>query len=104
MSKWVYDFAEGSKDMRELLGGKGANVAEMTRVLGPDPDLVDLAQDVFVTALESITRLDEARALPPGDRWSGAFDAVPSVAPFLHDWLYGTKTPAMPGHPDFSYG
>src|SRR5690349_6845754 len=34
--KWVYDFAEGSKDMRDLLGGKGANVAEMTRVLGPD--------------------------------------------------------------------
>ena len=32
--KWVYDFAEGSKKMRELLGGKGANVAEMTRVLG----------------------------------------------------------------------
>jgi pyruvate, orthophosphate dikinase len=36
VTKWVYDFAEGSKDMRELLGGKGANVAEMTRVLGPD--------------------------------------------------------------------
>jgi pyruvate,orthophosphate dikinase len=36
MTRWVYDFAEGSKDMRELLGGKGANVAEMTRVLGPD--------------------------------------------------------------------
>src|ERR1700755_2067381 len=34
--QWVYDFSEGSKDMRELLGGKGANVAEMTRVLGPD--------------------------------------------------------------------
>ncbi len=34
--KWVYNFAEGSKDMRELLGGKGANVAEMTRVLGAD--------------------------------------------------------------------
>jgi pyruvate, orthophosphate dikinase len=34
--KWVYDFTEGSKDMRELLGGKGANVAEMTRVLGED--------------------------------------------------------------------
>jgi pyruvate,orthophosphate dikinase len=34
--QWVYDFTEGSKDMRELLGGKGANVAEMTRVLGPD--------------------------------------------------------------------
>jgi len=36
MPKWVYDFAEGSKEMRELLGGKGANVAEMTRVLGAD--------------------------------------------------------------------
>src|SRR3712207_3908249 len=34
MTKWVYAFAEGSRDMRELLGGKGANVAEMTRVLG----------------------------------------------------------------------
>ena len=32
--KWVYDFAEGSRRMRDLLGGKGANVAEMTRVLG----------------------------------------------------------------------
>ncbi len=32
----VYDFAEGSKDMRELLGGKGAGVAEMTRVLGAE--------------------------------------------------------------------
>jgi pyruvate,orthophosphate dikinase len=35
-TKWVYEFGEGSRDMRELLGGKGANVAEMTRVLGPE--------------------------------------------------------------------
>ncbi len=34
---WVVDFAEGSREMRELLGGKGANVAEMTRVPGPEP-------------------------------------------------------------------
>src|SRR5690349_659168 len=34
--KWVYDFAEGSREMRNLLGGKGAGVAEMTRILGPD--------------------------------------------------------------------
>ena len=34
--RWVYDFAEGSRDMRDLLGGKGANVAEMTRVLGTE--------------------------------------------------------------------
>ncbi|HEX2233164.1 MAG TPA: pyruvate, phosphate dikinase [Thermoleophilaceae bacterium] len=35
-AKLIYEFSEGSKDQRELLGGKGANVAEMTRVLGPD--------------------------------------------------------------------
>ena len=35
-TKYVYAFSEGSRDMRELLGGKGANVAEMTRVLGAD--------------------------------------------------------------------
>jgi pyruvate,orthophosphate dikinase len=35
-TKYVYEFAEGSREMRDLLGGKGANVAEMTRVLGAD--------------------------------------------------------------------
>src|SRR5690242_12862643 len=35
-TKWVYEFSEGSRDMRDLLGGKGANVAEMTRILGPE--------------------------------------------------------------------
>ena len=34
--KWVYDFPEGSREMRDLLGGKGANIAEMTRILGPE--------------------------------------------------------------------
>ena len=27
--KYVYNFSEGNKDMRSLLGGKGANLAEM---------------------------------------------------------------------------
>ena len=36
MTRWVYDFADGSQGMRDLLGGKGANVAEMTRLLGAD--------------------------------------------------------------------
>ncbi|HEX9481035.1 MAG TPA: pyruvate, phosphate dikinase [Solirubrobacteraceae bacterium] len=34
--RWVMDFAEGSSELRELLGGKGANIAEMTRVLGAE--------------------------------------------------------------------
>lgn len=32
MTKYVYDFHEGNKDMRALLGGKGANLAEMTNI------------------------------------------------------------------------
>ncbi|MFA4965708.1 MAG: pyruvate, phosphate dikinase [Thermoleophilia bacterium] len=36
-SKWVYGFSEGDKEMRELLGGKGANLAEMTRIGLPVP-------------------------------------------------------------------
>jgi pyruvate,orthophosphate dikinase len=35
-TRFVYDFAEGSREMRDLLGGKGANVAEMTRLLGSE--------------------------------------------------------------------
>ena len=35
--KWVYLFTEGNKDMRELLGGKGANLAEMTNLGLPVP-------------------------------------------------------------------
>ena len=36
-AKLVYDFAEGSREMRDILGGKGANVAEMTRLGLPVP-------------------------------------------------------------------
>src|SRR3954453_3013316 len=37
-TKWVYEFSEGSRDMRDLLGGEGANVAGRTR--GPGAERV----------------------------------------------------------------
>jgi len=37
MPKFVYDFAEGNKEMKDLLGGKGANLAEMTNLGLPVP-------------------------------------------------------------------
>ena len=37
MTKWVYLFKEGNADMRNLLGGKGANLAEMTNLGLPIP-------------------------------------------------------------------
>ena len=62
MSKWVYDFAEGSREMRDLLGGKGANVAEMTRVLGAD--LVPAGFTITTEACVEYMRAD--RAEPDG--------------------------------------
>ncbi len=37
MAKWVYLFSEGNATMRNLLGGKGANLAEMTNLGLPVP-------------------------------------------------------------------
>ena len=37
MAKWVYMFSEGDMTMRNLLGGKGANLAEMTSIGLPVP-------------------------------------------------------------------
>ena len=38
MTKYVYAFKEGNKDMRNLLGGKGANLAEMASLGLPVPN------------------------------------------------------------------
>lgn len=35
--KFVYDFTEGNRDLKDLLGGKGANLAEMTNLGLPVP-------------------------------------------------------------------
>ena len=37
MAKWVYLFSAGNANMRNLLGGKGANLAEMTNLGMPIP-------------------------------------------------------------------
>ena len=37
MPQYVYDFAEGSREQKDLLGGKGANLAEMTHLGLPVP-------------------------------------------------------------------
>lgn len=37
MTQYVYDFTEGDKDQKDLLGGKGANLAEMTKLGLPVP-------------------------------------------------------------------
>ena len=38
MTKYIYAFDEGQKSMRDVLGGKGANLSEMKRLGLPVPD------------------------------------------------------------------
>ena len=58
--KRVYDFAEGSREMRDLLGGKGANVAEMTRLGLPVP------KGFTITTETCIAYLKGGHAFPEG--------------------------------------
>ncbi len=51
-TKYVYDFAEGNKDMKELLGGKGANLAEMTSMGIPVPPGFTITTETCVSYLK----------------------------------------------------
>jgi len=52
-TKYVYDFDEGNKDMKELLGGKGANLAEMTSMGIPVPPGFTITTETCVSYLEA---------------------------------------------------
>jgi pyruvate, orthophosphate dikinase len=51
-SKWVFDFSEGNKDQKDLLGGKGANLAEMTNLGLPVPPGFTITTDACRYYLE----------------------------------------------------
>jgi pyruvate, orthophosphate dikinase len=61
-TKLVYDFAEGSREMRDLLGGKGANVAEMTRVLGAER----VPAGFTITTEACVAYMEADRSFPEG--------------------------------------
>ncbi|MFC8146160.1 pyruvate, phosphate dikinase [Streptomyces paradoxus] len=51
--KFVYDFTEGNKDLKDLLGGKGANLAEMTNLGLPVPPGFTITTEACKTYLDS---------------------------------------------------
>lgn len=66
MNKFVYLFHEGNSEMRELLGGKGANIAEMTRIGLPVPygfTITTQACNAFYDAGKKITQSIENQVL-----------------------------------------
>ena len=63
MAKWIYLFKEGSADMRNLLGGKGANLAEMTNIGLPVPQGFTITTEACTQYYEDGREInDEIRA------------------------------------------
>jgi pyruvate,orthophosphate dikinase len=61
MPKYVYDFAEGNKDLKDLLGGKGANLSEMTNLGLPVPPgfiITTEACQAYLTSGRQPTEMD----------------------------------------------
>ena len=81
--KYVYLFSEGNKDMRNLLGGKGANLAEMTKLGLPVPqgftitteactryyeDGKKISEDIENEIFENIKKMEEITGKKFGDK------------------------------------
>ena len=72
MTKWVYLFDEGNKDMRDLLGGKGAGLAEMTRAGLPVPP-------GFTITTEACNAYFDAGKQFPEGMWDQTLEALKKV-------------------------
>ena len=93
--KWVYLFKEGNADMRNLLGGKGANLAEMTNLGLPVPqgftitteactqyyeDGKQINEEIMGQIMEYITKMEEITGKKFGDKENPLLVSVRSGA------------------------
>ncbi len=95
MAKWVYMFSEGDAGMRNLLGGKGANIAEMTRLGLPVPqgftitteactqyyeDGRQINDEIKAQIDEAVTKMEEITGKKFGDKENPLLVSVRSGA------------------------
>ena len=86
-NKWVYMFSEGDMTMRNLLGGKGANLAEMTSIGLPVPqgftitteactqyyeDGRKINDEIMAQAMEGVKKMEEINGKKFGDSFRRA--------------------------------
>jgi hypothetical protein len=79
--KFVYDFTEGNKDLKDLLGGKGANLAEMTNLGLPVPPgftITTEACKVYLDSGEEPAALRDEVSKPSRPKW-GRSSARPAT-------------------------
>src|SRR5438874_4676754 len=86
--KWVYLFEEGNKDMRDLLGGKGAGVAEMTRAGLPVPPGFTITTEACNAYYASGKRF-------PDGMWEQAIEALHHVEEKTGKKLGEVKNPLL---------
>src|ERR1700730_3052140 len=86
--KWVYLFEEGNKDMRDLLGGKGAGVAEMTRAGLPVPP-------GFTITTEACNAYYASGKKFPDGMWDQAIEALHHVEEKTGKKLGDPKNPLL---------
>ena len=94
-NKWVYLFSEGNATMRNTLGGKGANLAEMTKLGLPVPqgftvtteactryydDGEKINDEIIAQIMENITKLEEIAGKKFGDKENPLLVSVRSGA------------------------
>ena len=95
MKKFVYQFKEGNADMRNLLGGKGANLAEMTNLGLPVPqgftisteactqyyeDGRQINDDIMQEIMENVKKMEEINGKKFGDKQNPLLVSVRSGA------------------------
>lgn len=95
MTKWVYMFSEGDATMRNLLGGKGCNLAEMTKLGLPVPqgftvtteactqyyeDGKKINDEILAQIMESVTKMEEIAGKKFGDNENPLLVSVRSGA------------------------
>ncbi|MDD7193332.1 MAG: PEP/pyruvate-binding domain-containing protein, partial [Oscillospiraceae bacterium] len=94
-NKWVYMFDEGNMSMRNLLGGKGANLAEMTEIGLPVPygftitteactqyyeDGRKINDEIMAQAMEGVKKMEEKNGKKFGDHKNPLLVSVRSGA------------------------
>ena len=93
-NKWVYLFSEGDATMRNLLGGKGANLAEMTKLGLPVPqgftitteactqyyeDGRKINDEIMAQIMDHISKMEEITGKKFGDKENPLLVSVPEL-------------------------
>ena len=102
VTKYVYDFTEGSRDMKDLLGGKGANLAEMSSIGLPVPPGFTITTEVcthyfynnarFPEGLEDEVEAGDSKTLTFTAPAAGTYQVICAIETHFDAGMEGSLT------------